>query len=869
MRELLVIHTAGGNYGIWKDEIQSVRSVETLHRLPLSPACIAGMSVIDGRTATLADLSASIGCAPCDGSGKCSALILPGDGKMRGFLAAGDIDSLQVPPEDVIPLPGCVSTDAIHSCSNCGGVPVPVIDLQKLFSHLMKFEIPPSPSFSVPRSDTADVSASSGIRIFSLGDEIYALSSSGVGDEALSDMRTAGIPFSPAFLKGIAFHEGEVLPVVDLSMLINRQKTEDRGAVLIQRIGDARFALLVGEDRGAVRTERGMIASLPPIARSSWLQYAVLQAGHIVPLIDSSLLLSADDEVEKCRKTMYAPESLFADQFGKKDVEVVEFSLLGSRHALPKCEVEDVIDFKPYRSIPNTAPIVVGTAEFGGGLLPVLDLALVFGRRSPVTPDWRMMLVKNGDFRSFVLTEAVSGQRRLPVADQRELPIRLPHRVVYGCYPDADTVRLILNVEALAVHFEKSLVQELLPAMPKEMKHAAAEIVLSLLGDFAAAEPGSDAVMSQTPAVPAAVPTASVSGGTTGTMQKANVPTGGSSVPVQEQTGERPEEKIAQEAGEGKAGAPAYQSAEAEKSGDPGQSISGSEASAKTEAAPPEGRAAGGGERKEEETVLSRKEPSAVAEPTEEAVRAEVAHREQEVPAIAGAEEAAGAERIGSEQGSVAGRHEEVSISLIKEEELTTEALPESQPGREPEPPRPEKPPFPEFRTPRIGEPASETAKPAIDRHEKREQQVPASKTLEYMPSGGKTWKWGIGLGAAAVVLAGILYGIGVSYKSGAGKPVKEQTPPTVEHVQPESKAQPVRRREPLVLEIPAAKPVTMDVYVVVKGDTLWGISERFTGNPFNYPRIAGENKIADPDLIFPGQKVYLRHKQNATTKPE
>jgi nucleoid-associated protein YgaU len=48
---------------------------------------------------------------------------------------------------------------------------------------------------------------------------------------------------------------------------------------------------------------------------------------------------------------------------------------------------------------------------------------------------------------------------------------------------------------------------------------------------------------------------------------------------------------------------------------------------------------------------------------------------------------------------------------------------------------------------------------------------------------------------------------------------------------------------------------------VVVKNDTLWSISERFTGNPFNYPRIAGENRIADPDLIFPGQTIRLKQK--------
>jgi nucleoid-associated protein YgaU len=71
--------------------------------------------------------------------------------------------------------------------------------------------------------------------------------------------------------------------------------------------------------------------------------------------------------------------------------------------------------------------------------------------------------------------------------------------------------------------------------------------------------------------------------------------------------------------------------------------------------------------------------------------------------------------------------------------------------------------------------------------------------------------------------------------------------------------AQTQTRREPqLELSLPAGSPVEASEYVVREGDTLWSIARRFTGNPFNYPRIAGENRIADPDLIFPGQRIRL-----------
>jgi LysM repeat protein len=57
--------------------------------------------------------------------------------------------------------------------------------------------------------------------------------------------------------------------------------------------------------------------------------------------------------------------------------------------------------------------------------------------------------------------------------------------------------------------------------------------------------------------------------------------------------------------------------------------------------------------------------------------------------------------------------------------------------------------------------------------------------------------------------------------------------------------------------------------YTVKTGDTLWGISEQFLGNPFQWPRLYAFNnrpdvirvtgkKIKDPDLIFVGQKLLL-----------
>ena len=48
--------------------------------------------------------------------------------------------------------------------------------------------------------------------------------------------------------------------------------------------------------------------------------------------------------------------------------------------------------------------------------------------------------------------------------------------------------------------------------------------------------------------------------------------------------------------------------------------------------------------------------------------------------------------------------------------------------------------------------------------------------------------------------------------------------------------------------------------YVVIKGDTLWDISERFLGDPFEWPEVWKRNEyIINPHLIFPGDTIRLK----------
>jgi len=64
---------------------------------------------------------------------------------------------------------------------------------------------------------------------------------------------------------------------------------------------------------------------------------------------------------------------------------------------------------------------------------------------------------------------------------------------------------------------------------------------------------------------------------------------------------------------------------------------------------------------------------------------------------------------------------------------------------------------------------------------------------------------------------------------------------------------------KPLAAEITAFGPVIEgSQYVVQKGDHLWGIAVRAYGDGYQWTRLAQTNKIANPDIIDPGDVLTI-----------
>jgi len=58
---------------------------------------------------------------------------------------------------------------------------------------------------------------------------------------------------------------------------------------------------------------------------------------------------------------------------------------------------------------------------------------------------------------------------------------------------------------------------------------------------------------------------------------------------------------------------------------------------------------------------------------------------------------------------------------------------------------------------------------------------------------------------------------------------------------------------------LPAFSQEQDQTYIIKKGDTLWGISERFINDPYYWPNLWANNPdITNPHLIYPGQEVRI-----------
>ncbi len=222
MRELFLTSFCGWQYGIWKDQIKSVRDIHALHRIPLSPARIAGILIDNGRAVTLADLSACIGYGHTTVTGQGSILLMEEGEKVTGFAVSGGMDTQPIPAESLFPLPDFLRTPVFDSCA---------VHSRHPHSHhqcrgtLLQGD---EGRGGVFRGLAADFPCSITGYFRDGNDQAFFRSRRDSSPSPAENMDNSPVrpgavtplPDMPPYVKGVTFQEGRLLPVIDLSQRI-------------------------------------------------------------------------------------------------------------------------------------------------------------------------------------------------------------------------------------------------------------------------------------------------------------------------------------------------------------------------------------------------------------------------------------------------------------------------------------------------------------------------------------------------------------------------------------------------------------------------------------------------------------------------
>jgi len=468
MRELVLFTLGDTRYGIWRDQILSVESVQSLHRLPFARSSLTVLSVFGGQTQTLADLPLCLGHPATSDARGASAWILSEQESIRGFLVSGESVSVRVSPETLIRAPDFLRPLPIEGFFSHDALPVPVLDVSALYERVRRAERErAAPPLALNAPPTRQSHPAAWFRVFASSGSLFAAPGTDIAELTMSGREVARIPLLPPNIAGVALSRDRVLPVVDLALRVSGKKTRENSRILEATLNGTALGFLIDEDKGEWAAADVMVKDLPLVLRAPWMSSAVLRGAHIAPLIELGALLSgpARSAGGSPPPPSHSPDSRFPAVFGHQAVEVTEFKALGTIFAVPQSEVADVLPCQPFQEFPLAAGLVAGLADYTGELVPVLDLARIDGEPPQRTADWRMIVLKNGDFRALILCESARAARTLEREVQRGVPVVLPFPVVYGCYTDGEAVRLVLNIEELTVHYHQSGAALLLPAL--------------------------------------------------------------------------------------------------------------------------------------------------------------------------------------------------------------------------------------------------------------------------------------------------------------------------------------------------------------------------------------------------------------------
>ncbi len=451
-----------------------------LTMLPMNIPALAGLTLVNDQTVTVADLAAFFDITPP--ASNSSSFLFRYQGQNSALLAPAMVRQIDLADDQLFPLPETIDHELVSGCLVVDDQPMPVIDLRRLLATFTgKQSRPAGTTVKIP---TLTGGEKTGWRIvYAAGNKPFALPGQEFSSPLTARPAATAVGRMPAGMIGVCLHHGKPLPLWSLGGLLHDEPSSAEQFMLTGGPQGRQLAIAVEGEGAEIDGGTSSLLPLPPWGRRPGIDKGFVFDGELIPCLEFDALVRGPEQ----KTGDNSPQPLIPPQ---GTWEVTEFILAGNRHAVLENEVVDVLPLLPWSRVPGLAPLIRGITCWQEELWPVVDLSCYFDGRLDPAADGGMIALRRGSHRLLLLVDRVTGTKLVEPQAQRLLPLKVPHSLVGGCYLDGTAVVLLINAPAMAHFFDPALVREfcsvleVTPDSRTEIKAAATAATVSAANIF-------------------------------------------------------------------------------------------------------------------------------------------------------------------------------------------------------------------------------------------------------------------------------------------------------------------------------------------------------------------------------------------------
>lgn len=124
--------------------------------------------------------------------------------------------------------------------------------------------------------------------------------------------------------------------------------------------------------------------------------------------------MGKEQEILSERARMISGRKNSDDQFGRRTLSVIEFSMNYGNYAFEEEFVSEVLFFTYITAVPNTPPFVMGVINLKGRIVSILNLKVLFNLKDRGLTELNKVIVLKNDHMEFgIASDSITGNKSI------------------------------------------------------------------------------------------------------------------------------------------------------------------------------------------------------------------------------------------------------------------------------------------------------------------------------------------------------------------------------------------------------------------------------------------------------------------------